>query len=150
MHVRCAVVGRVPSARFFQVLPVLLAVVFWVSRPAPAQVVNSSWSAGAAGGWFTSSNWTPAAVPNNGAPAGTSYSVAIAQPTGVNVSLNGNATINSLNLSATTGKLTVLSGVGLTSVTLLLLGLASAACRRRRRRHAGYAEAPPRGSTLCL
>ena len=75
--------------------------------PARAQVTSVSWTGVATGNWFTGGNWSGSAVPNNGAPAGSEYAVTIGGPTGVNVTLDSNATIDSLNLSATNGVLSI-------------------------------------------
>ncbi len=76
-------------------------------RPAAAQVTSVSWTGAATGSWFTNTNWSGGTVPNNGAPVGSEYAVTIGGPTDVNVTLDSNATIDSLNLSAPNGVLSI-------------------------------------------
>src|ERR1700722_11339327 len=57
---------------------------------------NSSWNGGT-GNWSNATDWTPNQVPNNG--GGNTYNVTIGSSGGVNnVTLNQNATVNSLDV----------------------------------------------------
>jgi hypothetical protein len=76
-----------------------------LARPAFGQLTPVSWTGGATGNWFTGTNWSGGTVPSNG--GGVEYAVTIASPSGVNVSLDSNAAIDSLNLSATNGVLSI-------------------------------------------
>jgi hypothetical protein len=66
--------------------------------------VNSSWNGGT-GNWSTSSDWNPNGVPNNG--GGNTYNVTIDSGGTDLVSLDLNATINSLVLGGSTGSSTL-------------------------------------------
>ena len=66
--------------------------------------VNSSWNGGT-GNWSTSSDWNPNGVPNNG--GGNTYNVTIDSGGTDLVSLDQNATINSLVLGGSTGSSTL-------------------------------------------
>jgi hypothetical protein len=66
--------------------------------------VNSSWNGGT-GNWSASSDWTPNGVPNNG--GGNTYNVTIDSGGTDLVTLDMNATINSLTLGGSTGSSTL-------------------------------------------
>src|SRR5580700_8247022 len=66
--------------------------------------INSSWKGGT-GNWNVSTDWSPGGVPNNG--GGNTYNVTIDSGGTDSVTLNQNATINSLVLGGTTGSSTL-------------------------------------------
>jgi fibronectin-binding autotransporter adhesin len=89
---------------------------------APAQsVIGASWTGGANGSWFSTNgmgqaiNWSTINVPNNGTPSNTEYAVSITGPSGVTVTAESSATVDSLNFSVPNGVLSITGNIGFTN-----------------------------------
>ncbi len=80
--------------------------------------ISSSWKGGT-GNWNVSSDWSPSGVPNNG--GGNTYNVTIDSGGTDSVTLNQNATINSLVLGGTSGS-SELQNLSSTAETLTATG----------------------------
>jgi hypothetical protein len=111
---------------FIRFLGLLSLIPFFVATTAHADQLGVSWNGGT-GDWSVASNWTPAAVPNNGSGAG--YSVAITTPNSVvamdvlfdavnNVTLGDASTLNVLAGDS----LVLVSGPSSSSGTLTING----------------------------
>lgn len=70
-----------------------------LSNRLSAVQVNAIWIGGT-NNWNTAANWSPAVIPNNGTPSGTTYNVLIDNG-------SGTASVVTLNTSATVDKLTL-------------------------------------------
>ena len=85
MHVPSLAAGRLlPGSSFAARCPFLVAIaitVFALPHPSRAAQTTATWvgpgGSGASGNWGVADNWSPAVVPNNNTPAGTTYRVVI-------------------------------------------------------------------------
>jgi hypothetical protein len=80
---------------------------------------NSAWNGGT-GNWNTATDWTPNGAPNNG--GSTTYNVTIDSGGTDSVTLDQNATINSLVLGGNSGSFSTLQSENGTPVTLNIVG----------------------------
>ncbi len=97
-------------------IPLSLAVLLACTYPVSTRADTATWSSAISGSWSNAADWSPAVVPNNGTPVGTTYDALINATGGsYTISTGSPVALNSLTVNSPNATVNLFGGNGTTS-----------------------------------